>query len=155
MHRVDEFEELGVIGFHDHHSNKYLFKPKDNLRKTLGTLPAFGCHISTVIYISAHKCFCFFLKDRTIATVDNFWNMKSRVKGPEVVVSASQTREGDAFIVGVSGVVYKLKSEVLAGVSFEKISKLGIDNWRMFIERVEVMSAAGYFRMTKKEAGGD
>lgn len=143
VHRVDEFEELGVIGFHDHHSNEYYFKQTSNLKKTLGTLPSFGCQISTVIYVTSLKCFVFFLKDRFIVTVDSFWNVKAKVKGPEVINSASQTRDGDVFIASVSGVVYKLKTSVLSGSNFEHINKLGIDNWRMFIDKVEVMTGGG------------
>jgi hypothetical protein len=148
VHRVDQFEAVGLLGFHDHHSNEYYFKPDDNLRKTIATLPSFGAEISTVVHVPSLKCFVFFLRDRSLALVDSYWSVKLRIKCPEVLMSASQTKSGDIFAVGVSGTVYFIKTDVLIGPKLEQLIKLGLDNWRMFIDPVEVESLSGYINLT-------
>lgn len=132
-----------MVGFHDHHSNEYYFKQEGCLGKTVATLPSFGSEISAVVHVVALKSFVFFLKDRSIALVDNLWSLKLRVKGPEVIISASPTKNGELFAVGVSGLVYFVQANVLVGPKFEQIMKVGLDNWRMFIQRIEVETASG------------
>lgn len=144
VHRIDEFEHAGLLGFHDHHNMQYYFKQALNLTRTVGTLPSFGCEISTVIHIKASKIFVFFLKDRSLALVESTFNLKLRFKGPEVIVSCSQTKEGDFFAVGVSGAVYLFKVSDLTSSKFEHICKIGLDNWRMIADPLEVENADGY-----------
>lgn len=143
VHRIDEFDQLGLIGFHDHHNMKYYFKHISNLKRTIGTLPSFGVEISTVIYLKVPKIFVFFLKDRSLVVVDTSFTVRIRVKGPEVVVSCSQTKVGDFFAVGVSGAIYYFLASVLSGSKFEHICKVGLDNWRMIADPIEVENFSG------------
>lgn len=138
VHRIDEFDHLALVGFHDHHNMKYYFKNISNLKKTVATLPSFGSEISAVIHVKALKVFVFYLRDRSLAVVDSTFSCKLRIKGPEVVVSCSQTRGGDFYAVGVSGAVYFFKATVMASSKFEHICKVGLDNWRMIADPVEI-----------------